>query len=73
MAHGEILMGIDEANKKLLCIGNAMIIKRYNMFYVIPRTTMSVKENLPYHEGRQTVYEAYLYAEKLPSDWKMHE
>lgn len=72
MAHGEILMGIDEVNKKLILIGNAMIIRENNMFYVVPRTTVNVCENLMYHEGKQTVYEAYLYAEKLPNDWKMH-
>lgn len=61
-------MKINEANLKLIYMGNAVIVDGGFLYYVIPRTTQDVK---PIHEyeGFRTVKDAYDYAIKLPIDF----
>lgn len=63
-------MGINEANLKLIKIGNAVIDVWRCKYYVTPRT---VKEILPIqnYECFKTVDDAYGYAIGLPSNWNM--
>ena len=65
---------IYEANKKLCCIGNAMIELITGKYYVVPRATIkpySILEIQNEFEDFDNVQQAYDYAIKLPSDWYM--
>lgn len=63
-----------EANKKLCCIGNAMVELVAERYYVVPKTTIqpysiiTIQNEL---EGFDNVQQAYDYAIKLPSNWYM--
>ena len=65
-------MTVDEANFKLIHIGNAVIVDSGYFYYVTPRTTLKVK-SIQEHEGFRTVKEAYDYAVELPIDFEIKD
>lgn len=69
-------MDIYEANRRLCRIGNAMIEFVTGQHYVVPRTTVksySFIEIQNEFECFDDVQQAYEYAIKLQTDWRMHE
>lgn len=68
-----ITMYIFEANKKLCCIGNAMIeLHLDGRYYVVPRIApklYSLLEIQNEFRGFSSIKHAYEYAKQLPSDW----
>lgn len=62
-------MTIQEANNKLIRIGNAMLTEKY---CVVPRITTEEVKILDYIDGFDSIEEAFDYAMKLKPDWKIN-